>query len=357
MRNSHSGIPGQRLEGPVWPKLRKQYEEKLAGIWVPPSEGAECVCVSTCRLLRVLHFWREVCWEVSVQQSLFFSHSAFWILLGPGKVFREHAFPFSECEVLGWSGGWLRGKGTAPCDYFLTWLQQRSGVDRRPGRRLPLITARARRLASCLVSTAWRGPPSVLSRFTWETGGSAAPREAPAPGPSRQGAVNFSRHFQASLPSWAHASTKELKSLGSAWLRGRVPLLLARTVVMQKLCAQGWVSRSAEERTRDARRVGPTGDLSLPFSWWGDPANTTSKPSSERLRTEKQDSSPRCRQDEQLVRGRKPSASFRRHQGYFKTWVWTWRFAAVPARVPQGLHLIKHLPCSMSILALTAFPY
>ena len=49
MRNSPSGIPIQRLESPGWPKLRKQYEEKLAGIWVSPAEGTVCLCFSTCR--------------------------------------------------------------------------------------------------------------------------------------------------------------------------------------------------------------------------------------------------------------------------------------------------------------------
>ena len=93
---------------------------------------------------------------------------------------------------------------------------------------------------------------------------------------------------------------------------------------------RGWVSRPAEERTHDARESGPLetcpypspNEEILPMP----PANQVQRDWEQRNRIVPPD----VGKMSGLWGGRKPSASFRRRQGYFKTWVWTWRFVPVP---------------------------
>ena len=160
--------------------------------------------------------------------------------MGPGKVFRERAFSFSECEVLRWSRGWLQWKGMAPRNYFLICMEQRSGVDHRPGRRLPHIQPELEGWHPALSAS----PDVFLPLCSHILPGRLGILQPPGrplfqclPGRALLTSADIAR-----LP--CPPGHMPLQRSWKAWAQhdwgGRFTLLLERTVVMQKLCAQGW---------------------------------------------------------------------------------------------------------------------
>lgn len=129
-------------------------------------------------------------------------------------------FSFSECKVF-----WTRQKMIPVerhCSSQLVFdpgVERRSDVYHRPARKLPLITKAGlscRRLGKADILSCQHGLTcSYLQALTVDLGGCGLHGclGAPTPAPSRWGVINFSRCFQAPLPSQRRAPAQDPKSL------------------------------------------------------------------------------------------------------------------------------------------------